>query len=100
MHGSDRGKNQAPESTRQSRAQNAGGPGADAQGRDAPPGSRRSHDPGVEGPLVLSRRDGALIITIEREERRNALSLATLEAFGNVFRHHLAPDDRAVIVTG
>ena len=68
--------------------------------RDAPADSRRAHDPSAEGPLSLRRQGGALIITIEREERRNALSLATLEAFGNVFRHHLTPDDRAVIVTG
>ena len=67
---------------------------------DGPPASRRVHDPNAEGPLGLARRDGALIITIEREERRNALSQATLEAFGAVFRHHLGPEDRAVIVTG
>jgi enoyl-CoA hydratase len=96
MQGSDRGKNQAPESTRQSPAQK---PDA-TRGRDMAPASRRAHDAGAEGPLGLRRQDGALIITIEREERRNALSLATLEAFGNVFRHHLAADDRAVIVTG
>lgn len=57
-------------------------------------------DPAVEGPLSLRRQDGALIITIEREERRNSLNRATLEAFGNVFRYHLAPDDRAIVVTG
>jgi enoyl-CoA hydratase/carnithine racemase len=56
--------------------------------------------PGAEGPLGIRRQDGALIITIEREDRRNALSRATLEAFGNVFRYHLAPDDRVVVVTG
>src|SRR5687767_6774294 len=64
------------------------------------PDSRRVVDPGVEGPLSLRRQEGALIITIEREERRNSLNRATLEAFGNVFRYHLAPDDRAVVVTG
>jgi len=64
------------------------------------PDSRRVVDPAVEGPLSLRRQDGALIITIEREERRNSLNRATLEAFGNVFRYHLTPDDRAVMVTG
>ena len=64
------------------------------------PDSRRVVDPAVEGPLSLRRQDGALIITIEREDRRNSLNRAVLEAFGNVFRYHLAPDDRAVVVTG
>jgi enoyl-CoA hydratase/carnithine racemase len=41
-----------------------------------------------------------LIITIERPERSNSLDFATLQAFGHVFRHHLAPDDHAVVVTG
>jgi enoyl-CoA hydratase/carnithine racemase len=61
-----------------------------------------SADQGITGdsPLTLRRQAGALIVTIAREERMNALSVATLEAFGDVFRHHLAPDDRAVIVTG
>jgi enoyl-CoA hydratase/carnithine racemase len=68
--------------------------------KDAPPESRRVHDPNAEGPLALHRRGGALIVTIEREDRRNALSLATVKAFGNVFRYHLTPDDRAVVVTG
>jgi methylglutaconyl-CoA hydratase len=58
------------------------------------------HDPAAEGPLSLRRQGGALIVTIERDDRRNALSVATLEAFGNVFRYHLGHDDRAVIVTG
>jgi methylglutaconyl-CoA hydratase len=52
------------------------------------------------GPLDITRQDGALVITIQREDRRNSLSLATLEAFGNVFRQTLSPDDRAVVVTG
>ena len=52
------------------------------------------------GPLQIRRQDGALILTIQREERRNALDLATLQAFGDVFRHHLTGDDRAVVVTG
>jgi methylglutaconyl-CoA hydratase len=52
------------------------------------------------GPLEIRRQDGALILTIQREARRNALDVATLQAFGDVFRHHLGPDDRAVVVTG
>ena len=52
------------------------------------------------GPLEIRRQDGALILTIQREERRNALDLATLQAFGDVFRHHLSGEDRAVVVTG
>jgi enoyl-CoA hydratase/carnithine racemase len=58
------------------------------------------HDPSAEGPLSLRRVHGALVVSIEREDRRNALSLATLEAFGNVFRHHLSAEDRAVVITG
>jgi enoyl-CoA hydratase/carnithine racemase len=102
MPGSDRGKNQAPASADSTAAPSNGLAGtAVAHGLGASaPDSRRIHDPSAEGPLSLRRQDGALIITIEREERRNSLSLSTLEAFGNVFRHHLAPDDRAVIVTG
>lgn len=109
MQGSDRDDNPAPGSA-QGGAVLAGSNGNDtliSRGspprggwRDAPADSRRAHEPGAEGPLSLRRQGGALIITIEREERRNALSLATLEAFGNIFRHHLSPDDRAVIVTG
>jgi methylglutaconyl-CoA hydratase len=94
MQGSDRGKNQAPDSTLQGAAARNG------IGRDQAPSSRRVHDPSTEGPLSLRRVGGALVVSIEREERRNALSLATLEAFGNVFRHHLSAEDRAVIVTG
>lgn len=52
------------------------------------------------GPLTILRRNGALILTISREERRNSLDLATLQAFGDVFRHHLTAEDRAVVVTG
>jgi len=52
------------------------------------------------GPLGIRRQGGALIITIQREERRNSLDLATLQAFGEVFRHHLGAEDRAVVVTG
>jgi methylglutaconyl-CoA hydratase len=116
MQGSDRGKNQAPESAKPGRgAPHANGvhdalsvagssaasvSASSAASKDAPSESRRIHDPSAEGPLALRRQDGALIVTIEREERRNALSLATLKAFGNVFRYHLVPDDRAVIITG
>jgi enoyl-CoA hydratase/carnithine racemase len=93
MQGSDRGKNQAPGSIRLGIApQNGVG--------QAPPSSRRVHDPSTEGPLGLRRVNGALVVSIEREDRRNALSVATLEAFGNVFRHHLSAEDRAVIITG
>lgn len=94
MQGSDRGK------SRGSSGEGAAAPQANGLASDRPPASRRVHDPNAEGPLGLQRRDGALIVTIEREERRNALSQATLEAFGAVLRHHLSPDDRAVIITG
>jgi len=93
MQGSDHGKN------RENAWQAAAAPHSNGVSSDSAPASRRVHDPSSEGPLGLSRRDGALIVTIEREERRNALSQATLEAFGAVFRHHLSPDDRAVIIT-
>ena len=96
MQGSDRGNHRAPESARLGQALDH----PNGVVNEAPPASRRVHDPNAEGPLGLTRRGGALIITIAREERRNALSQATLEAFGAVFRHHLQPDDRAVIVTG
>jgi methylglutaconyl-CoA hydratase len=96
MEGSDRGKNRAGESATRGLAASHSNGAAD----DSTPASRRVHDPNAEGPLGLKRQDGALIISIEREERRNALSQATLEAFGSVFRYHLAPDDRAVIITG
>lgn len=99
MHGSDRGKNQPPESGRVAGGGAPGNAGLAPDANAVPP-SRRARDSGAEGPLALRRQGGALIISIEREERRNSLNLATLEAFGNVFRHHLAPDDRAVIVTG
>jgi methylglutaconyl-CoA hydratase len=52
------------------------------------------------GPLEIRRQEGALILTIQREERRNALDLATIMAFGDVFRHHLSSEDRVVVVTG
>jgi methylglutaconyl-CoA hydratase len=52
------------------------------------------------GPLEIRRQGGALIVTIQREERRNSLDLATLQAFGEVFRHHLKAEDRAVVITG
>lgn len=52
------------------------------------------------GPLEIRRQEGALILTIQREERRNALDLATIQAFGDVFRNHLGAEDRAVVVTG
>jgi len=103
MQGSDRGKNQAPAGKAPDLPPTAASPGhsaANGKHEPAPPTSRRTHDPHAEGPLTLRRENGALIITIDREDRRNALSLATLQAFGNVFRHHLSPDDRAVIVTG
>lgn len=53
-----------------------------------------------EGPLRVERRQSALVITIEREERANSLSISTLQAFGQVFRRHLSAEDRAVVVTG
>jgi methylglutaconyl-CoA hydratase len=53
-----------------------------------------------EGPLGIRRQNGALIISIEREERSNSLDVASVEAFGKVFRHYLAAEDHAVIVTG
>jgi enoyl-CoA hydratase len=51
-------------------------------------------------PLGIERRDGALIITIQREPRMNALDRRTIEAFGKVQRELLQPSDRAVVVTG
>lgn len=110
MPGSDRGKNQAPERAEPGHGAphavgthdmpSAAGSSHAAASKAGPPESRRVHDPGAEGPLALRRQEGALIVSIEREERRNALSVATLRAFGNVFRYHLRPDDRAVIITG
>ena len=114
MQGSERGNN------RDKAWQAAAAPQENGVSGDSPPASRRVHDPNAEGPLGLQRRDGALIITIEREERRNALSQATLEAFGdNAFvsgtpirsfdgidraaaRHALGvdPDDRLLLVFG
>jgi len=110
MQGSDRDDSQAPEGAQRGASVLAGNHNMNdtlvsqgalpRRGREAPADSRRVHDPNAEGPLSLRRQGGALIVSIEREDRRNALSLAAIEAFGNVFRHHLAPDDRAVIVTG
>jgi enoyl-CoA hydratase len=51
-------------------------------------------------PLAIERRAGALIITIQREQRMNALDRRTIEAFGRVYREVLEESDRAVIVTG
>lgn len=96
MQGSDHGKNRASEGAAQ--LDRAALP--TAAGEDGTPRSQRAHDPNAEGPLSLRRQEGALIVTIDREDRRNALSRATLEAFGDVFRYHLRPDDRAVIITG
>jgi enoyl-CoA hydratase/carnithine racemase len=53
-----------------------------------------------DSPLGVRRENGALILTIQREERMNALSVATVEAFGAAFRQHLTPEDRAVVITG
>jgi methylglutaconyl-CoA hydratase len=103
MQGSDRGSNPAPESAGRGAGAPAGSNGNSPVVQSGlPRGGSVNPDshPSSEGPLSLRRQGGALVVTIEREERRNSLSLATLEAFGNVFRHHLAPDDRAVIVTG
>ena len=50
-------------------------------------------------PLQVTRRGGALIVTINREARRNSLSRATLDAFRDV-RAQLGPEDRAVVLTG
>lgn len=51
-------------------------------------------------PLAVRREGGALIITIQREQRMNALSARTVEAFGEIYRTVLSPSDRAVVVTG
>jgi methylglutaconyl-CoA hydratase len=69
----------------------------------AGPDSPRAKTPTTSGegdPLGIRREAGALILTIQREDRMNSISLGLLEAFGNVFRQHLGPDDRAVIITG
>jgi enoyl-CoA hydratase/carnithine racemase len=51
-------------------------------------------------PLGIERRAGALIITIRREARMNALDRRTVAEFGRVYREELRASDRAVIVTG
>jgi enoyl-CoA hydratase len=55
---------------------------------------------GVEEPLGIERRAGALIITIQREQRMNALDRRTIAAFGRVYREELDESVRAVVVTG
>jgi methylglutaconyl-CoA hydratase len=55
---------------------------------------------GESAPLDVQRQGGALIVKIQRENRSNSLSRATLEAFGNIFRRHLSDGDRLVVVTG
>ena len=55
----------------------------------------------AEPPLRMEVRDGVGIITINRPDRRNALSRALIAALGDAFRH--AADDpaaRCVILTG
>lgn len=51
-------------------------------------------------PLGIERRGGALIITIQRAQRMNALDRRTIAAFGQVYREQLRDSDRAVVVTG
>jgi enoyl-CoA hydratase/carnithine racemase len=55
---------------------------------------------GEQEPLGVERRAGALILTIRREQRMNALDRRTIEAFGKIGREALDESVRAVIVTG
>ena len=52
-------------------------------------------------PVKLERRGGVAILTIDRADRRNALSRETLLAFGRLGRDLVAdPAVRAIVVTG
>lgn len=60
-----------------------------------------THDPGVEQPVAYERRGPIAILTIDRLDRHNALSRATLHALGRLGRDAVADDRvRALIVTG
>jgi methylglutaconyl-CoA hydratase len=85
MEGSDRGKNQARESAGRGLAASH----SNGAAGDSTPASRRVHDPNAEGPLGLKRQDGALIISIEREERRD-MSLDEVRAQLQRYRTDLA----------
>lgn len=55
----------------------------------------------MEEPLIVEERDQVLILTLNREDRRNALSREVLLRFGEAGEKVLSrPDLRAVIVTG
>ena len=52
-------------------------------------------------PVTLDKKGGAAILTLDREERMNALSRATLLAFGRIGRElALDPALRAIVITG
>jgi methylglutaconyl-CoA hydratase len=52
-------------------------------------------------PVILTRRGGAAILTIDRADRMNALSRDTLLAFGRLARELQSDADvRAIVVTG
>jgi len=55
----------------------------------------------TQNPVKVERRGGVAILTIDRADRRNALSRDTLTAFGR-FGRELAADDtvRAIVITG
>lgn len=52
-------------------------------------------------PIIIERRDGLAVITLNRPERRNALGSATMNALGDAL-HAFGddPDCRAVVLTG
>jgi enoyl-CoA hydratase/carnithine racemase len=54
-----------------------------------------------EAPVRVERRDGAVVLTIDRVDRMNALSRDTLLAFGRIGRELVGDDSvRALVVTG
>jgi enoyl-CoA hydratase len=55
----------------------------------------------VSSDLIVERRDAVLRLTVNRPARRNALSLAVLDAIGEAFTAHAAdPALRCAVVTG
>ncbi len=75
--------------------------GSDTKHSSTPPAASSPSGPAAEGsPLELQRHGSVLVITIDRPERRNALSMATLRAFGKIGQRPLQETDRAVVVIG
>jgi enoyl-CoA hydratase/carnithine racemase len=69
---------------------------------DPKPDEARAGPPAVLGrDILVERRAGTAIVTLNRPQRRNAVSLAMWQALGALFRD-LATDDavRAVVLTG